>query len=56
MELGRNTTNQGATDQIWVVDVNGTPLTIDAQSVPGKTPADLVAEAEAVVESIQFDQ
>ena len=54
--LGRNTTNQGATDQIWVVDVNGTPITIDAQSVPGKTPADLVAEVEQVVESIHFDQ
>lgn len=54
--LGRHTTNQGATDQIWVVDVSGTPVTIDVQSVPGQTPVDLVAEAEAVVASIAYDE
>lgn len=53
--LGRNTTNQRSRDHIWVVDVNGTPVTIDASSVPGRTPADLITEADAVVSSIQFD-
>ena len=53
---GRNVTNQRATDHIWVVDVNGTPITIDAQSQPGMTPDELVAEVEAVVASIQFHQ
>ena len=53
---GHNTTNQRATDHIWVVDVNGTPITIDAQSVPGQTPEEMVAEVEEVVASIQFDE
>lgn len=53
--LGRNTTNQRSRDHIWVVDVNGTPVTIHATSVPGRTAADLITEADAVVSSIQFD-
>ena len=53
---GRNVTNQRSTDHIWIVDVDGTPITIDAQSTPGQTPAEMVAEVEAVVGSIQFDQ
>jgi len=53
---GRNVTNQRSIDHIWVVDVNGTPMTIDARFVPGLTPEALVAEVEAVVASIQFDQ
>lgn len=53
---GRNTTNQRSTDHIWIVDVNGTPITIDAQSQPGQTPEEMIAEVEAVVASIQFDQ
>ena len=53
---GGNVTNQRARDHIWVVDVNGSPVTIDAQSIPGRAPDELVAEVEAVVASIQFDQ
>ena len=51
-----NTTNQGSQDQIWVVDVNGTPVAIDLVWVPTRTPPDLVTEAEAIVRSIRFDR
>lgn len=53
--LGRNTTNQQSTDHIWVVDVDGVPVTIDLQSTSALTPAQAVTEAEQVVNSIQFE-
>ena len=54
--FGPITTNQGATDQFWVVDVNGTPITINASTFALETPASLRDEVEQVVQSIQFDQ
>ena len=36
--FGPITTNQGATDQFWVVDVNGTPITINASTFPLRLP------------------
>ena len=54
--LGPITTNQGATDQIRVVDVDGTPVTVHAQWVAGQTSPALIAEVAQVIGSIQFDE
>ncbi len=47
-------TNGGATDRLWVVDVNGTPIVIDAIHF-ADTPAADVADVEAVVSTIEFE-
>lgn len=44
----------GQIDQLWIVDVNGTPVVIDAAYYDG-TPADHIAEMRAIVESMMFD-
>jgi hypothetical protein len=41
-------------DQVWILDVDGSRLMIDAFSFPGVSPADL-ADLERVVESIQIE-
>jgi hypothetical protein len=43
----------GQIDQVWVVDVNGTLVTIDAAWYEG-TPADVRAELDAILGSFQF--
>jgi hypothetical protein len=47
-------TNGGATEQIWVIDVDGTPVVIDGESFPTTSPADK-AMIEPIVNSIVFD-
>jgi len=47
-------TNGGATEQIWVIDVDGTPVVIDGESFPTTSPADR-ATIEPIVNSIVFD-
>ena len=51
---GASGTNGGATEQIWVVDVGGTPVVIDGESFPGTAPADK-ALIEPTVNSITFE-
>lgn len=42
------------TDEVWIVDVDGTRLVIDLIVSPGASPED-IAEGRAMVESIDFD-
>ena len=47
-------TNGGATEHIWVVDVNGAPVVIDGESFP-VTPAADIEEMKTTVASIGFE-
>jgi len=51
---GASGTNGGATEQIWVLDVNGTPVVIDGETFPTTQPADR-GVIEPIVRSITFD-
>ncbi len=44
----------GQIDQVWVVDVDGTLVTIDAAWYEG-TPADVRAELDAILDSFRFE-
>jgi hypothetical protein len=44
----------GEHDKVWILDVDGVRLVIDAFSFPGATPADH-AEIQVIVESIQIE-
>ena len=44
---------QGESDMVWILDVDGVRVVIDAFSFPGATAADL-AELRSIVESIQI--
>ena len=43
----------GQVDRLWVLDVNGQRLVVDATHTPAATPADL-AEQEQIVKSLRF--
>jgi len=45
----------GQIDQLWIVDVNGVPILIDAAYYAG-TPAEHVDEMRAIIDSITFDE
>jgi hypothetical protein len=52
-EASRYAQGPGQIDQVWVVDVDGTLVTIDAAYYKG-TPAEVRAEMDAILDSLQF--
>ena len=46
--------NDGATDRLWVIDVDGTPVIIDGETF-SETPATSRAVIEEIVQSMAFD-
>lgn len=50
----RYTTGPGSTFSVWIIDVDGTRLQIDAESYPGASP-EIGEEMRAIVESIRFE-
>ena len=56
MDLQPSTRNWlGETLHAWLIDVDGEIFTIWAQVLPGDAGADLEAEIQQVVDSIQFE-
>jgi hypothetical protein len=51
--LARYATAVGSTIRTWIVDVNGTPVWIDAETFKGAGPAG--REIQQIVDSIHFE-
>ena len=51
---GASGTNGGATEQIWVIDVGGSPVIIGGESFPNTSAADK-ATIGPIVSSIHFE-
>lgn len=51
---GGAATPGGATDHIWVIDVDGTPIVIDGETFPDTPPA-FVQEIEQIVQGLDFE-
>ena len=51
---GSAQTNGGATEQLWVVDVVGTPVIIDGETFRG-TPAGSKEEITHIISSLAFE-
>ena len=51
---GKAATPGGATDHIWVIDVDGTPIVIDGETFPN-TPSGYVQELEQIVQGLDFE-
>ena len=47
-------TNVGDTIRVWIIEVNGTRLFIEAETTT-QAPSDLEQEIQQIVESIRFD-
>lgn len=52
---GASPANLHATEQLWVLDVNGTPVIVDGETFDG-TPAALRDAIKPIIETIAFDQ
>lgn len=52
--VGRYATVLGATLSVWIVDVDGTRLSIDAETYKGATP-EVKEQIQAMIDSIQFE-
>jgi len=53
-KIGRNAQGPGQIDELWILDVEGSIVILDAAYSPA-TPADLVAELRALAESATFE-
>jgi hypothetical protein len=53
-EHARNAQGPGQVDELWILDVNGSIVILDATYSPA-TPADLVDELRTLAESATFE-